>query len=335
MCTLEPISLPLGKHIGRQDVLLIGGYGIGNYGDEAILSGLLYALPQNVKKIVVSHDPRETSWLHCVDSIHPIEVLSALRKVKVIIISGGLFGRNMGLFGKLIPPFTLFSKSLQVNSIYYGLGVYPNTPKFLHPLIRASIRTAVDVSVRDKLSKRTLKEIGVGKVHLVQDLSFRVPSAPEDRAIEILKAEAVDLSKEIIGISLTRVNLALSMKVTPEIRKLIRRLGEKWEILMLPMCRHKKSARNNDFLYSKEVARGFPAVKFLQGTYHPSEILSIFGLLKVSICMRLHSMIFGWRMGVNMIPIPYDEKCKEFLLDVGIKPAKPKQDEILRRIDKS
>ena len=48
--------------------------------------------------------------------------------------------------------------------------------------------------------------------------------------------------------------------------------------------------------------------------------------------MRLHSMIFSHRMGVHMIPIPYAEKCEDFLREIGVKPVEPKQDEIVKRI---
>lgn len=185
-------------------------------------------------------------------------------------------------------------------------------------MIKASAIVASKISVRDKVSKRTLTNMGINNVSLIKDLAFYMDPAPKERAFEILKKEGIDFSKNILGISITRMNFALTNEVTAIVRHVIKRTRGKSEILFLPMCRHKKSAFENDHLYSEEVIQKSPGVKILKGRYHPSEVLSIFGILKSCICMRFHSMVFAYRMGINMIPIPYAEKCSEFLDDIGV-----------------
>lgn len=299
-------------------MLLIGGYGVGNYGDEAILAGLLNQLPDNAKKTVVSHDPEETSQLHNVQAIRPMEVLKGLGEFDSVIISGGLFGGHMGHLGKLVPLFSIVSKAASIDVEFRGVGVYPSAPKFLLPMIKASAVVASKISVRDRVSKRTLTNMGINNVSLTNDLAFYMDPAPKERAHEILEKEEIDFSKNIVGISITRMNPALTDEVTSTVHDVIKRTGGKSEILFLPMCRHKKSALENDHLYSEEVIQKFPEAKILKGHYHPSEILSLFGILGSCVCMRFHSMVFAYRMGVNMIPIPYAEKCSEFLDDIGV-----------------
>lgn len=306
--------------MSRKRILLIGGYGVGNYGDEAILAGLLNQLPTNLDVTVISHDPQETSKLHGVHAIRPMETIKSAGKFASVIVSGGLFGGRMGHLGKLIPLFSIASKTIGTDVEYRGLGVYPTAPKLLFPMIKASAKIARSVSVRDRLSKKTLTHIGLNNVSLVDDLSFSMHPAPTKRAIEILEKEEVDVSKSIVGISITRINSVLANEVTTMVRNIIKRNGGKSEILFLPMCRHKKSDFENDLLYSEEILQKTDGAKILRGHYHPSEILSIFGVLRSCICMRYHSMLFAHRMGINMIPIPYAEKCSEFLANIETDP---------------
>jgi len=308
--------------VPEKRILLVGGYGVGNYGDEAILAGLLSQLPNNAEKIAISHDPEETFKLHGVHAIHPVQALKSLGKFDSIIISGGLFGGNMGKWGKLVPLFCLASKAFGVDVEFRGLGVYPSAPRFLFPMIKASTKVANEITVRDKVSKRTLARMGINDVSLTEDLAFHMNPAPKDRAMEILENEEVAFSKKIVGISVTRMNSALANKVTSIVREVIKKAKDNSEILFLPMCRHKKSVHENDYLYSKEFVHEFHGVKILHGCYHPSELLSIFGVLSSCICMRFHSMVFAHRMGINMIPIPYAEKCTEFLRDIGLESAR-------------
>jgi polysaccharide pyruvyl transferase WcaK-like protein len=334
MTTSQGRPLHLDEYLSEGPILLIGGYGIGNYGDEAILAGLLANLPEGAyEPIVVSHDPSETSILHKVKSIYPRQIRTSLISVKSIVISGGIFSGNMGLLGRLVPFFNLITQKLKISILYHGLGVYPSTPFYIRPFLKASMNTASLITVRDRLSARTLSGMGVREVRLIPDLSFCLDPAPRKRALEILESEGLDTSKKTIGVSITRVNPLLSEKVTCTIREIIDQLGGDWEVLMLPFGRHKKLPWRNDLLYSKLVAKDLPDVKFPQTTTrHPSDILSIFGVLSTSICMRLHSMIFAWRMGADMIPIPYDDKCASFLQETNIPAASLRSWEILKHI---
>jgi polysaccharide pyruvyl transferase WcaK-like protein len=307
--------------MAKKRILLIGGYGVGNYGDESILAGLLNKLPSEANKTALSHDPEETSRLHGVHSINPVEALKDLGKFDSIVISSGLFSGHMGSWGKFVPLFGITSKAAGIDIEFEGVGIYPSTPKFLLPMIKALAMVASKISVRDKVSRTTLTNMGINNVLLVKDLSFYMDPAPRERAIEILEKEGIDISKNIVGISITRMNPALSDSVTSIVHNVIRKTGNKSEILFLPMCRHKKSAFENDHLYSEEVIQRFPEIKILNGSYHPSEILSIFGILESCVCMRFHSMVFAYRMGVKMLPIPYAEKCLDFLDSVGVAPV--------------
>lgn len=106
--------------MSKKRILLIGGYGVGNYGDESILAGLLNQLTSNAEKTAISHDPEETSRLHGVHAIRPMEALKGLGEFDSVIISGGLFGGHMGNWGKLIPLFGIASKTAGIDVEFRG-----------------------------------------------------------------------------------------------------------------------------------------------------------------------------------------------------------------------
>lgn len=100
-------------------VLLVGGYGAGNLGDEAILRGLLSALPQTVTALtVVSHDPTATVADHANEPPDCVELRAVrptpstlLRQLlaadAVVVGGGGIFSRYMGPYAAKLPLFAL------------------------------------------------------------------------------------------------------------------------------------------------------------------------------------------------------------------------------------
>ena len=49
----------------------------------------------------------------------------------------------------------------------------------------------------------------------------------------------------------------------------------------------------------------------------PQEFFSIFKNMDYMITMRLHSMIFAYRLGIPFSGISYDIKCDDFLKSIG------------------
>ena len=95
-----------------EPILIVGGYGYRNVGDEAILAGLLERLAHR-RVTVVSRSPEETSPMHGVRSVSIARALPELFRHRSLIIGGGgLFGRDMGGLGRLLPAFGLLAQGL-------------------------------------------------------------------------------------------------------------------------------------------------------------------------------------------------------------------------------
>ena len=72
-------------------VVLCGYYGAGNGGDEALLASMLEILPPNVKPLVLSANPAETTARYGVAAVNrkSLGVLKALRSSQALILGGG------------------------------------------------------------------------------------------------------------------------------------------------------------------------------------------------------------------------------------------------------
>ena len=77
-----PVLAPLDLRQGDR-VLVLGGYGVKNVGDEAILAGLLSTLPPHVHVRVVSRAPRETAKMHCKRFWMPLPMIPLSRLISI------------------------------------------------------------------------------------------------------------------------------------------------------------------------------------------------------------------------------------------------------------
>src|SRR5690606_26903894 len=93
-------------------VLVVGAYGMGNIGDEAMLAGLLRRL-RGRRVTVVSGDPAATRRLHRVKAVSARRASTELARTDAVVIGGGsLFSSHMGRRGRLIPLFGLIASAL-------------------------------------------------------------------------------------------------------------------------------------------------------------------------------------------------------------------------------
>ena len=149
-----PMSV-IGQRL-RSPVLVVGAYGYGNVGDEAILSGLLLRLEGHAVT-VVSRSPGDTTALHGVRSIGIGQAVSALRHHRSVVIGGGgLFGRDMGRIGRLLPAFGLLAAALGKRVSVVGVDLDDRLSGSARVLVPLLMRAAAAIQVRDRASATVL-----------------------------------------------------------------------------------------------------------------------------------------------------------------------------------
>lgn len=311
--TMPPIAgLPKGS------VLIVGGYGYRNLGDEAILAGLLRLLGRDAVT-VVSRTPASTAARHRVRSVGILGAVRALlRHGSVVMGGGGLFGRDMGLVGRLLPLFGLLALAVGRKVSIVGVGIDAGMPRSAAFLMRLLARRAAVVVVRDRASAADLAARGIA-ADVRPDLSTLATSAGRMAGLRSIRASGLEPRRRpVVGLSLTAVNPAVVEPVVAAVVGAVDALPA-IDFLLVPMSRHPFVSAHDDEVLARRLIALRPRLRLLQSD-DPSEVLGVFEALSAAVCMRYHSLLFAERAGIPIVPIVYAEKCRHWLAERGRTP---------------
>ena len=304
-----------------EPILVVGAYGYRNTGDEAILAGLLTTLAGR-RVTVVSRSPAETSALHGVPAIGLEGAVAALRRHRTVLIGGGgLFGRDMGRIGRLLPLYGLLAAALGRTLVVDGVGVDGDLSGVNRLLVRRLLRSAQRVTVRDLASARLLREWGIACL-VAGDLSEHMPAAPARTGRDLLRAAGVDEKGPVIGLCLTAVNDALTPSVATAVLDLVDRRPD-MQFCLIPLSQHPYLEAHNDLVLARRLRASRPQLKIVEGVHHPSKVLSLIGALDAVVAMRYHAFLFAERAGIPLVPIAYAPKSTAWLDERRLRSVAP------------
>jgi polysaccharide pyruvyl transferase WcaK-like protein len=316
-----------------EPILVVGAYGYGNVGDEAILSGLLARLAGRAVT-VVSRSPRDTSALHGVRSIGLGQAVAALRHRRSVVIGGGgLFGRDMGRIGRLLPAFGLLAAALGRKVCVVGVDLDDRLTGSARVLLPLLMRTAASVNVRDRASARVLAGWGVC-AGVEPDLSSWMQPRSADAGREVLERAGLDPGRPIVGLALTGVNPALAERIIEATTAAIDALPDA-QFCFIPMSRHPWVPIHDDRLVAERLRQLRPSVAVLDGPLPPNLALAAIGELSAMVAMRYHAMLFASRAGVPLIPISYADKTDRWVTEQGLRSARPEAKDLTRALRKA
>jgi polysaccharide pyruvyl transferase WcaK-like protein len=300
-------------------VLILGGYGVRNSGDEAILAGLLTQLPDVRKVRVVSRLPAETAAMHGVRAVSPLLTLPSLLRSDVLVVGGGgIFSADTGPFGRFIPLVCRIALALGKRVAFHGVGVYASTSKGLMRSLIALAPRLESLTVRDAASVRALAALGV-PARQIDDLSQALEPAPEAASRALLSAAGLDPDRPIVALCLTRLNQPLAAFLRSAIPALVDALPDV-QFCFVPISRHQTNERHDDLNFARYLALASPRLKLIDGVHHPALVLGLFRHFSAAVCVRFHSFLFAHRMGAPIIALPYADKCESWLEEHGISP---------------
>jgi polysaccharide pyruvyl transferase WcaK-like protein len=307
--------------VPAKPTLVVGGYGYRNAGDEAILAGLL-ELTGRDGVTVVSRAPAETAAIHGVRSVGlrraPRELM---RHRGVIIGGGGLFGRDMGAIGRLLPLAGLVATT-RAEVALLGVGVDADMPRPTRALLGALGRRATSVVVRDAASAEVLLGLGV-EATVAPDLSSRVRSAGRDHGRRRLElADLEPRRRPVVGLFLTDVNGDLAGKVEEAVLGAVDALPDV-DFCLVPMSRHPFVPEHNDEVLARRLVARQPRLRILPPPDDTAELLGLFEAFAAAVCMRYHGLLFAERAGIPIVPFAYAEKCRHWLADRGLPGTPP------------
>ena len=194
------------------DVMISGYYGFRNSGDDAILTAILdnlHMYKKDIKVIVLSKNPKETSETHNVKSINRFnvfKVISAMRKSKLFINGGGSLIQDITSTRSLfyyLGTIWLASK-LGLKVMIYANGIGPVRRKINKKLTGKIINDVDIITLREETSKEELKELGITKpkVLVTADPALTIEPANDNIVSKILYNEEIDITMPLVGFSI-------------------------------------------------------------------------------------------------------------------------------------
>lgn len=322
-------------------IFIIGWFGAGNVGDEAILLSMLTDIGETLPDTeftVLSFNAENTAALLtnncqvkqivyfgsklCVFNSDFVGVWRSLRSADLVIIGGG------GLFQDIynwypIPFFTLMTllaKLLGKQIMFYALGIGPLRTWFGRKLCRLAAGMADLISVRDEESKKLLLDLGIDQdIYITADPVFALSPVPAERAKEILAREGVPSDSRLkVGIAIHEL-LPWHKEKKQELACALDELAERRDasLVFIPFGQYTDSWFGSelvppvDLRFSLKMARMLTHEStVLTGRYTPREVMAIVGQMDLMISMRLHGLIMATAMGVPAIGLTYRQETK-------------------------
>ncbi len=333
---LDLFSFIKSKHPHPKNGVVFGNFGALNLGDEAILSGELDELMKfkSLNIQVIAKYPKEIKEIHGIQGIYFQDVSKIVRSLIsadfVIFGGGGLFCKSLsGIKGKLfqlyfILLFLILPKLLNKKVYVIGVGIYKNMGEFNLAFSTFALRLADYITVRDPDSQEFLKNKKIkSDLFIDSSYSMKMPITTDRKLIREMN----------VDIKVINIGLGLKYPSSEEKTKILK------DAILTFISRHKEahfwfySLDNNPFVKSDiefnkllitilEKNNITKNIHIVPSAYHPREIFSTFKQMDFIIAMRLHSMIFAHRMGVEFVGISYDAKCDVFLNSLNKVPYK-------------
>ncbi len=278
-------------------VVIVGYYGYGNAGDEALLACLLEALPPELTPLVLSGDPKATTQTHGVTAISRWDwraIRAALVQSVGFVWGGGSLmqdrtsWRSPLYYGALM----LWAQRCGLKTIAWAQGLGPLDRRWCQQLTRRCLQGCTTVTVRDRASAALLDQWQVAHT-CAPDPVWAMPTMPQSTRAEIIA-----------------VNLRPHPDLTPQREAVITAALLRLQALSgaavaaLPF-----QARDQEVL-----ARVLPAeAEWL--TEAPMQALAG---VQFAIAMRLHAVIRAAAVGTPLWGLSYDPKVMQVLQQYGL-----------------
>ena len=334
------IAITEKKGIRNPRIVIHGGYGKKNLGDDAIL----YVLVKRIRRYlpeahitVICHGPENLR--HWYPDIRLLRfkspsTLFAIFKSHIYIIGGGGIVNKINVFsgyrtfrlfdmkGKFLFFAAYLAKQFGAITHFYAIGCTSFPDPIVKILTRMVLSRADFVSVRDRLSIKNIQKIGVKrKLFFILDPALSMEPAPREHVLGSLhewgivanSRPLICLSLRYIGDGKTDNEKTLSDTIQL-VQYLISRRG--CHVLFMPASQHPFKHFEDDLDFGRKLRAGLggiPQFYLMERYYHPTVMMGILGEMDFCILERLHTVILASKMAVPFFVISYDDKVTEFV----------------------
>jgi polysaccharide pyruvyl transferase CsaB len=289
--------------------VICGYYGKGNAGDEALLVSLLQMLPKQVKPIVLSGNPKQTSERYNVESCDrrsAFAILQAFNACDLFIWGGGSLIQDVTSFASPFYYVGLMALAQQrgLKTIAWAQGIGPLKRTITRSMTEKVLQGCAAVSVRDRASAA-----------LVANWNIPVMLAPDP--VWALEAKPV---KGLWDLPAPRVavNLRSHPQLTPQrLANLTQALiafqqATKTFILLVPF------QASQDLAIAQEIAKKLPGGCQVFSLDDPRELKGLFRGVEMTIGMRFHSLIMAAAEECRCFALSYDPKVSRLMEETDL-----------------
>lgn len=328
-------------------VTVHGGYGKNNLGDDAILhvllSRVLAELPR-AEITVVCHGPQNVARRYSdVPKLQACyfksaQALAAIAQSHIYIIGGGgiinrinsYSGREtlplLDMKGKFLFLAALGAKLSGAQTHFYAIGANSFPDAGVRFLARKVLATADWVSVRDRGSLQTLRELGLTRplVSVLDPALSLEPAPAADGARLLARWGCLPSGRPLValGFRYVRARDTDNAQKVRTVARLVSHLREarNADVVFLPASQHPSQHYEDDLHFGRAVLRALPHrdhFHLVEEYPHPAVMMAAFGCADLCIFERLHAVILATVMGVPVQAVAYDAKVSEYTGLIG------------------
>ena len=289
--------------------VLCGYYGMGNAGDEALLMSLLQMLPESVEPIVLSGNPKATKksyGVYSCDRKSTFTLLKVLQQSDVFIWGGGSLMQDTTSIASPIYYAGLMALAQQrgLKTIAWAQGIGPLNKSFTRWLTQQVLLGCNGISVRDGASAK-----------LLADWQIEPLLAPDP--VWALTSETPpalpDTDKPIVAVVLRSHPLLTKKRLQTLIEALKGFQAQSNSfILLLPF------QPDRDMAIAEQISAQLNSDTKIMTVPNPKQLKGLFERVKMTIGMRLHSLIMAAGSGCNCFALSYDPKVTQLMSELNL-----------------
>ena len=296
----------------KTDIIISGYYGLGNSGDEALLSSLvdnLRRLDPNIRITAMSGNPEHTRRVYGINTVgrfNPFAVFRELRKARMLLSGGGSLIQDATSTKSLLYYLAIIAvaKLMGLKVMLYANGMGPisdkNVPKVTKILNKVDL-----ITLRENISLGEIERCKITrpKVTVTADPAYLLEPCERERAWALLKELGV--KGKPVAISVRSWKTA-DEDFEAEIAQTADLLAQQgYSPLFIPM------QQTRDLPISMRIMDRMKADSaIIDREISVAEMLGVIRECGAVIGMRLHSLIFASAVNVPMIGIIYDPKIR-------------------------
>lgn len=314
--TIDVYNWALSK---QKEILISGYYGFNNSGDDALLTAIIKNLCENKESpniVVLSANPKETILdyrVRAINRLNIFKIIKHMKKADMLISGGGTLIQDGTSTKSLWYYLAIIAMAHRFNLkvMLYSNGIGPLNKSMNRRKTRKVLNKVNLITLRDEISEKTLKNIGVTepKTVVTADPTFGLDRGNRERGHELIINAGAPENKKYIGISVRKWS-ALGSDFEDIIAKICDYASVRYGLfpVFLPMQSSK------DYAISQSIMRKMRYKSVIIGGHcGVDDMIAIVNAFELCIGMRLHSLIYAAINAVPIIGLEYDPKIRAFM----------------------